>query len=200
MEITIVPSEQCPDADLLTLKEVCAQTGWNAERLRGYLDKTPLNGFVGAHPKPGSKGVGYPPDSLAFFAKLLLDADARKVTPTTIAGWLDDISRTAIVPSAQSHNGRTADAIRALSQLPDDRWAVLKQLAEALHRMQPPDDALLTAEQVYVLIPRSPAWLRKHVPSVRLGRAHLWRRSEVLHYITGLPSVPPNRTIVPIAR
>ena len=75
----------------------------------------------------------------------------------------------------------------------DDRLAAITRLAVALDRhtdalsaLPSPDDALLEAADVQRHIPRGTAWLRANVPSVKVGRARLWKRSAVLEYIATL--------------
>jgi len=64
----------------------------------------------------------------------------------------------------------------------------LDRHSDALERLPAPDDVLLTAEQVQEVIPRGITWIRKNVPSIRLGRGRLWKKSQVNAYIYSLPS------------
>ena len=64
----------------------------------------------------------------------------------------------------------------------------LDRHSNAIEHLPPPDDALLTVEQVQAVIPRGIAWIRRNVPSVPLGRGRAWKKSQVNAYIYALES------------
>ena len=188
---TIGKSSQSPEA-LLTLREVCERLGVDYEFLRPYASLPELRAHVGARDKKGTRGVGFPAESLAVFAQIVEDVQANRVTLKTLPAHLNALH---IVPAARQpgslarQGGEAVEsAIVALSHFPVSELiaaiGALSHLPAALAALPAPDDELLSVKDAAARYGVSPSVLRGL--RVKDGGRLKVRKSDVLKYIAGL--------------
>ena len=130
------------DTELLTLTEVCERLGVDYAFLRPYAELQAFRDCAGAKPKKGSKGVGFPPESLSLFAHLIEQVKANRITLKTLPAHLATLEiTTAIAPLTQTGYRSNGQAIAPLTQSPLDR---LIQAIETLSQSSKQPDELLT--------------------------------------------------------
>ena len=189
--MTIGESTQSPES-LLTLREVCERLGVDYEFLRPYASLPELRAHVGARDKKGTRGVGFPVESLSVFAQIVEDVQANRVTLKTLPAHLNALQ---IVPASHLHNSlqrqgsdSVESAIVALSHFPVSELiqaiGTLSHLPAALAALPAPDDELLTVKDAAARYGVSPSVLRDL--RVKDGGRLKVKKSDVLKYIAGL--------------